>query len=145
MVERTATATWSGTLTEGNGSVSSGTGVFSDQAVTWAARTAEPEGMTSPEELIAAAHATCYAMAFSYVLQNNGTPAEKLDVTATVGFGPKDGGGMEVKHSNLKVVGTVPGVSADDFSKLAAEGEAGCPISNGLRGNVTIGLESTLA
>ncbi len=145
MVDRTATATWSGTLTGGKGSVTSGTGSFTDLDVTWSARTADPEGMTSPEELIAAAHATCFAMAFSFVLQNNGTPAERLDVTATVGFGPKDGGGMEDKYSNLKVVGKVPGLTAEEFDKLAVEGEAGCPVSNALRGNITIGLESKLA
>ena len=145
MAERTATAVWSGSLTGGSGTVSSGTGVISEQKVTWAARTEDPAGMTSPEELIAAAHASCYAMAFSNVLNGNGTPPERLEVTATVGFGPKQGGGMKVTHSNLKVVGKVPGLSADEFSKLAAEGEAGCPVSNALRGNVDIGLESSLA
>ena len=145
MVERTATVNWTGNLFQGKGNVTSGTGVLSSQPVTWAARTAEPEGMTSPEELIAAAHASCYAMAFSNVLDGNGTPPESLDVTATVGFGPKDGGGMEVKHSKLQVVGKVPGLSADDFSRLAAEGELGCPVSNALRNNVAITVEAKLA
>ncbi len=144
MVERTAVANWSGTLTEGKGDVSSGTGVLSSQPVTWAARTGEPEGMTSPEELIAAAHASCYAMAFSYVLQNNNTPADSLEVTAAVGFGPKEGGGMEVKHSKLKVVGKVPGLDAAQFADLAAQGEAGCPVSNALRNNIEITVDAEL-
>lgn len=144
MAERTATAHWSGTLFEGSGTVSSGTGVLSDQQVTWAARTEDPAGMTSPEELIAAAHASCYAMAFSNVLAENGTPADSLEVTANVGFGPKEGGGMMVTHSKLNVNGSVPGLDAETFSKLAEEGEKGCPVSNALRNNVEISLESTL-
>src|SRR5680860_1013376 len=130
MAERSATAQWSGTLTEGNGTVSSGTEVLSAQKVTWAARTEDPAGMTSPEELIAAAHASCYAMAFSNVLAENGTPANSLDVTAKVGFGPKEGGGMMVTHSKLSVKGSVPDLDAETFSKLAEEGEKGCPVSN---------------
>ncbi|MGE3797549.1 MAG: OsmC family peroxiredoxin [Thermomicrobiales bacterium] len=146
MVERTAVAAWQGTLFEGKGTVSTGTtGVLKDQPVTWAARTAEPEGMTSPEELIAAAHAACYAMALSNVLAQNETPAETLEISATVGFGPKTGGGMEVKHSRLKVVGTVPGLNAQQFSELASKGESGCPVSNALRNNVEITVEAELA
>ncbi|CAN5704084.1 OsmC family peroxiredoxin [soil metagenome] len=144
MAERTATARWSGTLFEGSGTVSAGTGVLSDQKVTWAARTEEPEGMTSPEELIAAAHASCYAMAFSNVLAENGTPPESLEVTAKVGFGPKEGGGMKVTHSRLSVKGAVPGIDAGAFSKLAKEGEQGCPVSNALRNNVEITVEASL-
>lgn len=145
MAERTAVTKWSGTLFEGKGVVSTGTGVLTNQPVTWAARTEEPEGMTSPEELIAAAHASCYSMALSNVLASNNTPAESLEVTATVGFGPKEGGGMEVQHSRLRVVGKVPGLNADQFAKLAVEGEAGCPVSAALRNNVTITLDSELA
>jgi osmotically inducible protein OsmC len=145
MAERNATAKWSGTLFEGKGTVSTGTGVLSNQNVTWAARTEDPEGMTSPEELIAAAHSSCYAMAFSNVLAENGTPAESLEVTANVGFGPKPGGGMMVTHSKLTVKGSVPGVDAATFDKLAKEGEAGCPVSNALRNNVEITLESSLS
>ncbi len=145
MVERTAQATWSGTLFEGKGTVSTGTGILKDQPVTWAARSADPDGMTSPEELIAAAHATCYAMALSNALHENGTPAERLDVSATVGFGPKEGGGVAISHSHLKVVGKVAGVTAAQFTELAAKGEAGCPVSNALRGNVPITLDASLA
>jgi len=145
VAERTASATWQGTLIEGSGTVSMGTGVISDQPITWAARTGDSDGMTSPEELVAAAHAACYAMAFSNVLAGNGTPAESLDVTAAVGFAPKAGGGMEVPYSKLTVVGKVPGLTSEQFAQLALEGEAGCPISNALRNNVEITVDATLS
>lgn len=146
MVEKTANAVWTGTLIEGSGVFSlTSSGTLSDSPVTWAARTGEPDGKTSPEELIAGAHAACYAMAFSYALQSAGTPAEQLDVTSTVGFGPKDGGGMEVKHSHLVVKGTVPGMTQEQFAAAAVEAEKGCPVSNALRGNIEITVEATLA
>ena len=144
MTERSANAIWEGGLTDGSGTFTVGSGAFGPQDVSWARRTEDPEGATSPEELIAAAHASCYAMAFSYVLQNNGTPAQKLDVTSKVGFGPKEGGGMKVTYSKLSVKGKVDGVTAEQFAELAKQGEAGCPISNALRNNVDIELESTL-
>jgi len=144
MTERSSTAIWEGGLTEGSGSFSVASGAFGPQDVSWARRTEEPEGATSPEELIAAAHASCYAMAFSYALQNNGTPPQRLEVTSKVGFGPKDGGGMEVKYSKLSVTGKVDGLTPEQFAELAKAGEAGCPISNALRNNVAIELESTL-
>ena len=138
MTERTATASWQGTLIEGSGTVSMETGVISDQPVTWAARTGDSDGMTSPEELIAAAHAACYAMAFSNVLAGNGTPADSLDVTASVGFAPKTGGGMEIPYSKLTVVGKVPGLTSEQFAQLAIEGEEGCPVSKLLKANITM-------
>jgi osmotically inducible protein OsmC len=83
-------------------------------------------------------------MALSNALAENGTPAQDLEVTSKVGFGPKDGGGVEVKYSKLSVKGKVDGVTAEQFDELAKAGEAGCPISNALRNNVKIELESTL-
>jgi len=77
--------------------------------------------------------------------RRNGTPAKELDVTAKVGFGPKDGGGVEVKYSKLTVKGKVDGVTQEQFAELAKAGEAGCPISNALRNNVLIELDATLA
>ncbi len=146
MVEKSANAVWNGTLTEGSGNFSlSSSGVLTNSPVTWAARTGEPDGKTSPEELIAAAHAACYAMAFSYSLQNAGTPADSLDVTATVGFGPNPAGGMKVTHSHLTVKGVVPGLTAEQFTEAAIQGEQGCPVSNALRGNVDITVTATLA
>ncbi len=144
MTERTSTTIWEGGLTDGSGSFTVGSGAFGPQDVSWARRTEEPEGATSPEELIAAAHAACYAMAFSYALQNNGTPPQKLEVTSKVGFGPKEGGGMQVTYSKLSVKGKVDGLTPEQFSELAKAGEAGCPVSNALRNNVKIELESTL-
>jgi osmotically inducible protein OsmC len=146
VVEKSANAVWNGTLTEGSGSFSlSSSGVLTDSPVTWAARTGQPDGKTSPEELIAAAHAACYAMAFSYALQGAGTPAESLDVTAVVGFGPKPEGGMQVTHSHLTVKGVVPGMTAEQFTEAAIKGEQGCPVSNALRGNVEITVTAMLA
>ena len=144
MTERTSTTIWEGGLTDGSGSFTVGSGAFGPQDVSWARRTEEPKGATSPEELIAAAHAACYAMAFSYALQNNGTPPQKLEVTSKVGFGPKEGGGMQVTYSKLSVKGKVDGLTPEQFSELAKAGEAGCPVSNALRNNVKIELESTL-
>ena len=146
MAERSATTIWEGGLTDGgSGSFSVASGAFGPQDVSWARRTEDPEGATSPEELIAAAHASCYAMAFSYTLQNNGTPPQRLEVTSKVGFAPKEGGGgMEVKYSRLSVKGKVDGLTPEQFADLAKQGEAGCPVSNALRNNVTIELESTL-
>lgn len=143
--ESTATALWSGDLPEGSGTVDFGTGVLPNAPVTWAARTESSDGKTSPEELVAAAHASCYAMAFSHALATAGHDPERVHVTATVGFGPKaGGGGFEVKSSALNVRGKVAGVDQAAFEKLANEGEQGCPISNALRGNIEITVKATL-
>ena len=145
MAERSATTIWEGGLTDGSGNFTVGSGAFGPQDVSWARRTEDPEGATSPEELIAAAHAACYSMAFSYTLQNNGTPPQRLEVTSKVGFVPKEGGGgMEVKYSKLSVKGKVDGLNPEQFAELAKQGEAGCPVSNALRNNVAIELETTL-
>jgi osmotically inducible protein OsmC len=144
MVEKSANAIWHGTLTEGSGTFSTESGVIKDSPITWAARTGAGDGKTSPEELVAAAHASCYSMAFSNVLASAGTPAETLDVTSKVGFGPKPGGGMQVTHSHLTVKGKVPGMTREQFAQLATEAEKGCPISNALRNNLEITVEATL-
>jgi len=143
---RTARAKWEGTLTEGRGTVSTGTSdLFAEAPVTWAARTESPGGMTSPEELLAASHAACFAMAFSNVLAKAGTPARSLEVEATATFAPKEGGGWHVQSMALSVQGDVPGMDQSAFEQAAREGEAGCPISNALRGNVEISVEASLA
>jgi osmotically inducible protein OsmC len=144
MVEKSANAVWHGNLAEGSGEFSTGSGVLSALPVSWASRTGDANGKTSPEELIAAAHASCYAMAFSYALGNAGTPADELDVSATVGFGPKPGGGMQVTHSHLVVKGKVPGLTQEQFAAAATEAEKGCPVSNALRNNIEITVEGTL-
>jgi osmotically inducible protein OsmC len=146
MADRTAQATWKGTLTEGSGTINSvGSGAISDLGVTWKARTQSSDGMTSPEELIAAAHAACYAMAFSNVLAKAGHPADQLNVTAVCSFEPKPEGGWKISKMRLDVEGRVPGVDNAEFQRLAEEGEAGCPVSAALRNNVDIQLNAHLA
>ena len=143
--ERQANVVWEGDLLAGRGTITSATsGAFGNLPVSWPARTEEPGGLTSPEELLAAAHAACYAMAFSHTLAQDGTPPERLEVSATVGFHPKVGGGFEVSFSHLTVSGRVPGLDQAAFAEAARRGEQGCPISNALRGNVQITVEATL-
>jgi osmotically inducible protein OsmC len=144
MAESRASAVWEGNLVEGSGRVSASSGLFTDAPVTWAARTSRPDPRTSPEELIAAAHAACYAMAFSHALAEAGSPAERLAVDAVCHFTPLEGGGFSVSKMEVDVHGRVPGVDADTFQRLAEEGERGCPVSNALRGNVEIVLTATL-
>jgi lipoyl-dependent peroxiredoxin len=142
--ERRARAVWEGTLLEGQGRLSTeSTQVLSDQPVTWAARTEDPGGRTSPEELLAAAHAACYAMALSGALASSGTPAERLEVTATCAF-EKVGEGWGVTTMSLHVSGRVPGLDHAGFQEAARTGEEGCPISNAIRGNVEISLTAEL-
>ncbi len=142
--ERRARAVWEGTLLEGQGRLSTeSTPVLSEQSVTWASRTEDPEGRTSPEELLAAAHAACYAMALSATLANKGTPAERLEVTATCAF-DKVGEGWGVTTMSLNVRGRVPGLDRAAFEEVARAGEEGCPISNAIRGNVEIRLNAEL-
>ncbi len=143
--ERQANVTWQGSLLDGRGTITNTTsGAFGNLPVSWAARTEQPDGQTSPEELLAAAHAACYAMAFSHALTGEGTPPERLEVSATVGFDPKVGGGFEVSFSHLTVRGRVPGLDQAGFEDAARQGEQGCPISNALRHNVQITVEATL-
>ncbi len=143
-IERSATAVWTGDLIGGSGMFSGASGALSDQPVTWAARTESSNGKTSPEELVASAHATCYAMAFSHYLASNAQAPDQLDVTSTVGLGPKDGGGFEVKYSHLVVRGKVGGMDQAGFQRAATEAEKGCPISNLMRNNIEITVTATL-
>jgi len=141
---RRAEATWSGPLTTGSGTVSArSSGAFSDLAVSWAARTEAPEGRTSPEELVAAAHSSCFAMALSGALGRAGTPPERLDVSAEVTFDKLEAG-WRVVSSALTVRGKVPGISAADFAAAAEQTRTGCPISQALIGNVALSVEAIL-
>lgn len=141
---RRAEATWTGDLASGNGTVSGlSSGQLSDLAVTWAARTEEPGGKTSPEELLAAAHAACFSMALSGALGRAGTPAERLQTTAAVTFDKTDAG-WRVTSSRLEVRGRVPNASASDFAAAAEAAKDGCPISSALKGNVELSVEATL-
>ena len=141
---RRAEATWSGDLASGSGTVSArSSAVFSDLPVTWAARTETSDGKTSPEELVAAAHAACFAMALSGALGRAGTPAERLDVSAEVTF-DKVEAGWRVVSSAITVNGRVPGSSEADFAAAAEATKDGCPISQALKGNVELSVEATL-
>ncbi|HET7703568.1 MAG TPA: OsmC family peroxiredoxin [Candidatus Limnocylindrales bacterium] len=141
---RRATATWSGDLLSGRGSVTAATtGIFRDQPTTWAARTEEPEGTTSPEELLAAAHASCFSMACSNILAKAGTPPTRLEVEVAVSAEKREAG-WTVASSHVTVRGTVPGATQESFAAAAAEAKDGCPISRALKGNVELSVEATL-
>ena len=144
MAESRASAVWEGDLMGGSGAVSVASGAFPEQAVTWKARTERPDPKTSPEELIAAAHAACYAMAFSHTLAEAGSPAERVSVNAVCHLTPVEGGGVAVSRTDLDVHGMVPGLDQQAFERLADEGDQGCPVSNALRGNVEISITATL-
>ena len=141
---RTATVTWNGSLAEGSGTVSAGTsGQFTDLPVSWASRTEDAQGRTSPEELLAAAHASCFSMALSGALARAGTPPEHMHVSAAVTF-DKVGDAWTVTRSELDVVAVVPGVDEARLDALAQEARDGCPISRALAGNVELSVNSTV-
>jgi osmotically inducible protein OsmC len=141
---RRADVTWEGDLLSGGGVVSGGTSrSFSVLPVSWASRTESPQGKTSPEELLAAAHASCFAMALSFGLAGAGKPPKKLEVSASVTF-DKVEAGWRVTSSALTVRGVVPGMDAAGFRKAAEGAKDGCPISQALKGNVKLSVEATL-
>jgi lipoyl-dependent peroxiredoxin len=142
---RRADVTWSGDLASGKGYVSASTsGAFKELEVSWPRRSeAAAEGKTSPEELLAASHASCYAMALSAGLGGAGTPPQSLAVSATVTF-DKVGDGFKVVSSVLEVRGRVPGIDAAAFVKAAEGAKDGCPISQALKGNVELSVKATL-
>ncbi len=144
MTMRSAEVAWSGDLATGSGSINYVTsGAISRLPVTWASRTEEHNGRTSPEELIAAAHASCFSMAFSAGLGRNGTPPTSLDVKAEVSFDKLEGG-WTVTRSALTVRGTVPGIDQAKFAELADAAKEGCPVSRALKGNVELSVTATL-
>ena len=137
---RTATTRWEGSLLEGAGKVtmdSSGLGTYD---VSWPARTEEPNGKTSPEELIAAAHSSCFSMALSGALAKQGTPPTSLDTKADVTFQPGEG----ITGVHITVVGRVEGMSAEDFQAAAEGAKQNCPVSKALTGT-TVTLDASLA
>jgi len=141
---RQAEANWSGDLLSGGGSVSaSSSGIFSDQAITWRARTEASEGKTSPEELLAAAHAACYSMALSHELSQAGFAPERVDVSVVVSADKTDAG-WTVLSSAISVRATVPGVDEATFLEKANAAKGGCPISRAIKESVEITVEATL-
>jgi osmotically inducible protein OsmC len=140
---RWAETTWSGDLTNGAGTVNYvSSGSMSRLPVSWASRTEDSNGKTSPEELVAMAHSSCFAMAFSNVLAKAGHPPELLTVRAAVTFDKLDA--WTVTSSALTVRGRVPGISADEFTQLAEDAKDNCPISRALKGNVELSVEASL-
>ena len=139
-VTRTANAHWEGSLIDGKGAVSldsSGAGSFD---VTWRARSEESGGLTSPEELIAAAHSACFSMALSHALAQAGTPPRSVDTKADVSFQP----GTGITGSHLTTRADVPGLSAEDFAAAAEDAKTNCPVSQALA-SIPITLDATLA
>lgn len=140
--ERRANVVWRGNLARGSGSVDfASSEAVAGLPVTWASRTERPDGKTSPEELIAAAHASCYAMALSAALAEMGNEPEELQISATCTF---DADQLKVTTVVLDVRGRVPGLDAEGFQSAAEQGEQGCPVSNALRGNVDIQVNASL-
>ena len=142
--ERHAEVIWEGNLTQGHGTIAStSSGALKNMPVTWASRVERPDGKTSPEELLAAAHAECYAMSLTHTLAQAGTPAEMLNVRAvcTIEIGAS---GPKIQSVNLSVRGKVPGLDEAGLEKAAQTAEQSCPVSNALRNNVTISVNTQL-
>ena len=142
MATRRAEATWEGGLADGHGKAELESGVAGALQVNWRART-EGGAETSPEELLAAAHAACFSMALSHTLGESGITPRKLSVSAAVSFEPVEGG-FGVTSSRLKVRGVVPGVDREAFEQAAQGAGEGCPISQALKGNVDISVDAEL-
>jgi lipoyl-dependent peroxiredoxin len=139
--DRHAEVTWRGSLLEGSGTIDSvGSGALPQLDVTWTSRTEEPSGRTSPEELIAAAHASCFSMSLSHGLTEAGTPPEQLNTKAVVTFVP----GTGITKIALTVRGRVPGMAADDFQQAAQGAKENCPVSKALVGVGEITLDAAL-
>ena len=143
-MKRRANAIWQGNLTEGTGTLTSQSGALSNLPYSFKARFQDESGTsgTNPEELIAAAHAGCFAMQLSHFLAENGTPATKLDATATVEL-DMSGGGATIKSSTIELVGTVPDIDDAKFKELADKAKAGCPVSRAL-GAIEVNLNARL-
>ena len=139
---RHAEVVWDGTLAAGEGAVSSQSGAF-ELPVTWASRTEQPGGKTSPEELIAAAHASCFAMALALVLGENQTPPQRLTVAAACTLEEVDGA-PRITTVQLTVRARVPSLDSPGLERSVARAAEVCPVSNALRGNVEIGVRSQL-
>ncbi|HEX7291365.1 MAG TPA: OsmC family peroxiredoxin [Conexibacter sp.] len=145
IAERSAQTTWRGSLAGGSGTTSSGSGALGELAVTWASRTERSDGKTSPEELIAAAHASCFAMALSHELTQGGNEPEQLDVAAVVTL-DRVNDAPTVTRSALTVTGRVPGIDAAAFEAAAQGAGRNCPISRLLAGgSAELTVDATLA
>lgn len=135
-----ATATWNGSLMEGSGDVAFSSSNLGTFPINWKARSEGSDTTTTPEELIAAAHSSCFSMALSNALADNGTPPERVNTTASVTFKP----GVGISGSHLNVNATIPGLTQEQFQEIAEGAKTGCPVSQALAG-IEITLEATLA
>jgi osmotically inducible protein OsmC len=142
IADRSATTGWDGDLAHGSGTLNGASGALNDLSVTWASRTERSDGKTSPEELIAAAHSSCFSMALSHELSESGHAPEHLDVTSKVTLDQKDGA-PTVTTSELTVTGRVPGIDQAEFERAAQEAGRNCPVSRALAG-VQISVTATL-
>jgi lipoyl-dependent peroxiredoxin len=141
VAERRAEVVWEGDLPHGSGKFTVGSGAVGEMPVTWASRTERSDGKTSPEELIAAAHGSCFAMALSNVLAEGGTPPERLEISAVCTF---DVDNIKVSSVDLDIRGRVPNLDAEGFQSAVEQAEQGCPVSNALRGNVEMRVNASL-
>ena len=140
--ERRAEVVWNGNLQSGSGTFDlASSGAWTGAPISFATRTENPNGNTSPEELIAAAHASCYAMALSNVLHEGGNDAEELRVSATCVL---DMGSLKITTETLDVTGNVPGLDADGFQQAVEQADQICPVTNALRGSAEIQVNATL-
>jgi osmotically inducible protein OsmC len=137
-----ASAVWEGDLISGKGRTSTGGGLLKDAPLSWKARTEGAASQTTPEELLAAAHASCFSMALSHGLATGGHPAKRIETSCVVEFGPKQGGGFEVKSSSLTVKASVAGLDQAAFAKAAEDAKNGCPISAALK--IPMSVKATL-
>jgi osmotically inducible protein OsmC len=143
IAQREAEVVWEGPLASGIGTLESGSGALDGLVVTWASRTRRPEGKTSPEELIASAHASCFAMALALVLGDGGTPPERLTVSAAATL-DEVGGAPRITSVALSVRARVPGLDASGLDQIVGRAAGLCPVSNALRGNVELSVHHEL-
>jgi osmotically inducible protein OsmC len=143
-VERSAKAEWQGDLLGGSGKVSTDSGVVRDATIKWSSRAEAADENTSPEELIAAAHAACVSMALAHGLAQAGTPAQRLESSATATF-DRVGDGFRMTRMRLTISGEVDGLDADGFREAAEEAKDNCPVSQALSDDVEVSLDASLA
>jgi osmotically inducible protein OsmC len=143
VAQREAEILWEGPLARGTGTLTSASGALDQLAVTWASRTERPDGKTSPEELIAAAHASCFAMAFALLLDANQTPPGRVAVTAACTL-DEVAGAPRITSVELTLRAQVPGLDAGGLDRIVGQAADLCPVSNALRGNVAINVRSEL-
>jgi osmotically inducible protein OsmC len=142
-IKRTAEAVWKGNLRDGKGRIASSSGVLKNTPYSFATRFEDAPG-TNPEELIAAAHAACYSMAFAHTLSSKGYQPERVETHAICSLSPQEEGGFRITKMRLETRGQVPGIDETTFRQVAQEAERGCPVSNALRGGVEIEVDATL-